>query len=227
MLVYHGSYTKIDSIDLSKCRPNLDFGQGFYVTKIRRHAEEWAIRRGKRAKTKGFVTEFHFVEGLFAEKICKIKRFEGYTEEWLDFVVMNRNQELAATAHDYDIVEGPVANDDIVNRMNDYLNNKISKTDFLHELTWHEETHQICFCTVASLQTLRFADNSENEFLLEITHIGRPIIEALMLDRNIDERLATDLFYGSKTFTHLADNRTGLYKKTWQEIYEMFKKELM
>ncbi|MDR1155240.1 MAG: DUF3990 domain-containing protein [Bacteroidales bacterium] len=28
-------------------------------------------------------------------------------EEWLDFVVMNRNRNLPVPAHDYDIVEGP------------------------------------------------------------------------------------------------------------------------
>ena len=40
MRVYHGSYTKIDKIDLSRCVPNKDFGQGFYVTKFRHHANE-------------------------------------------------------------------------------------------------------------------------------------------------------------------------------------------
>ena len=35
MEVYHGSYTRIDKIDLSKGQLNRDFGQGFYVTKIR------------------------------------------------------------------------------------------------------------------------------------------------------------------------------------------------
>jgi hypothetical protein len=42
MEVYHGSYTKIDKIDLSKSQLNRDFGQGFYVTKFRKHAESWA-----------------------------------------------------------------------------------------------------------------------------------------------------------------------------------------
>ena len=42
MKVYHGSYTHIDTIDLSKCKPLKDFGKGFYVTKIRHHADSWA-----------------------------------------------------------------------------------------------------------------------------------------------------------------------------------------
>ena len=32
MKVYHGSYMKVDKIDLSKSKPNKDFGKGFYVT---------------------------------------------------------------------------------------------------------------------------------------------------------------------------------------------------
>jgi len=34
MIVYHGSYTVIEEIDLSKSIPNKDFGKGFYVTKF-------------------------------------------------------------------------------------------------------------------------------------------------------------------------------------------------
>jgi len=47
-----------------------------------------------------------------------------------------------------------------------------------------------------------------------------------MLDLNIDEEKATDLFYNSGTFGKLADESTGLYKKPWQEIYEILKIEL-
>ncbi|MDR0842320.1 MAG: DUF3990 domain-containing protein [Acidobacteriota bacterium] len=39
MNVFHGSYIDIEEIDLSKCQPNKDFGQGFYVTKFCHHAE--------------------------------------------------------------------------------------------------------------------------------------------------------------------------------------------
>jgi len=57
MRVFHGSYAKIDKIDLSKCEIGKDFGQGFYVTKIREQAEFWAERRGLSNKTAGIVTE--------------------------------------------------------------------------------------------------------------------------------------------------------------------------
>lgn len=32
MILYHGSNTAIDGIDLNRCRPYKDFGRGFYLT---------------------------------------------------------------------------------------------------------------------------------------------------------------------------------------------------
>jgi hypothetical protein len=40
MKVYHGSYTAVEEIDLTKCEPRKNFGQGFYVTKYRTQAEK-------------------------------------------------------------------------------------------------------------------------------------------------------------------------------------------
>jgi len=76
MHVYHGSYTKIEEVDLSKSFPNKDFGRGFYVTKLRKHAESWAKVIGRKHKTEGMVTEFLFYDA-FANELCKVKRFDG------------------------------------------------------------------------------------------------------------------------------------------------------
>jgi len=223
MQVYHGSYTKIDKIDLSQCIPNKDFGQGFYVTKFRHHAENWAKVIGRRHQTEGIVTEFVFYDSPFTERLCKVKHFDEYNEEWLDFVVINRNP--MSQMHDFDIVEGPVADDKVQNRINAFLNGNISKKDFLKELKYHEETHQICFCTLKSLLTLKSADDYSSTFML--AHIGEPLLEKLMHDFDINEMQATDLFYDSNTFTQLANETTKLYQKSWQEIYEMLKKEIL
>jgi hypothetical protein len=221
--VFHGSYTAIEHIDLSKCQSNRDFGRGFYVTKFRHQAEAWATVKGKIYSTEGVVSEFIYGDNPFAEEICKIKRFEAYNEEWLDFVVMNRNNNLSESAHNYDIVEGPVADDKIQHRIRNYLRGEIPKTVFLEQLKHQEETHQICFCTLVSLQTL---EKVENTLTWKIEEIGEPLLEALMLDREIDEVLATDIFYTSDTFTQLADVSTELYLRPWHEIYFLLQKEI-
>jgi len=220
MKVYHGSYTKIDVIDLEKCEIGKDFGRGFYVTKIREQAEFWAERKGLSHNTTGFVTEFDFNENAFQYFHLKVLQFDGYNEEWLDFVAINRNPKAKQPTHDYDIVEGPVANDKIATRINDYLGKKVSKPDFLEELKFIRETHQICFCTTRSLQMLDHIENP-TDINYEISKIGEKILEKLMIDNGIDELQATDLFYNSKTFTQLAQESTKLYKKSWQEIFGM------
>jgi bacterioferritin (cytochrome b1) len=55
----------------------------------------------------------------------------------------------------------------------------------------------------------------------KLAHIGEPVVEQLMLDLQIDEMQATDIFYSSNTFTQLADKTTQLYEKNWTEIYKL------
>jgi hypothetical protein len=206
--------------------PHKDFGRGFYVTKFREHAENWAKIIGEKNDTQGFVTEFDYTETAFAESICKIKHFDRYGEEWLDFVVMNRDRKIAEPAHDFDIVEGPVANDKVQVTLRLYQKGRIGKEKFLDMLSHHEETHQICFCTANSLQLLDITDDKD-DISIEISYAGEKIVEKLILDFDFEEERATDIFYTSATFTRLADKNTGLYRQPWQEIYEMLKPEFL
>jgi hypothetical protein len=138
--------------------------------------------------------------------------------------VLNRNDKNPIPAHDYDIVEGPVADDKVQSRIGDYLKGEITKANFLEELKWHEETHQICFCTVASLQFLKQPDTGK--MVSKFLHIGEPIVEKLVTDFNFDEKTATDKFFSSNTFSKLADTSNKLYEKNWTEIYDLLLNEL-
>jgi hypothetical protein len=222
MLVYHGGSAPIIEIDLQKCRPYTDFGRGFYVTKFKVHAENWAKRFNKQNK-KGVVTTFNYIESQFSDYICKKKKFDGYTNEWLDFIIINRNEEAVEQAHGYDIVEGPVANDKVQNKIYNYLRGEITKEAFLKELEYHEETHQICFCTLASFQTLK---QIENDMTVFIEKISEDILNHLVNEKGIDANSASDLFYSSRTFLTITDNTISSYKKDWQDIYKMLKDEI-
>ena len=223
MKVFYGSYTVISEIDLTKSRSNLDFGKGFYVTNIRSQAEYWATRAGRFYKTEGFVSEFEFYERAFTDTMYKVLRFTDYNEGWLDFVVLNRDPVTEEQRHDYDIVEGPVANDDVNDRIDNYLAGMVSKAVFLQELVHHKPTHQICLCTVRSLQMIEPIDKKH---YINVKHISRPIIGNLITEQNIDKRDAADMLYNSNIFSQLSDKTTELYKKQWEEIYDMLKIEL-
>jgi hypothetical protein len=221
MLVYHGGSAPIKEIDIQKCRPYTDFGRGFYVTKYKKHAENWARRSGK--QNNGFVTTYNYIEGTFTEYICRIKKFDGYTDEWLGFIVNNRNEASAEQPHNYDIVEGPVANDKIQNRLKNYLRGEIPKDNFLKELVYHEETHQVCFCTLASFQALKYI---ENDLTFFVEQISEQILNSIVSERKIDVNAASDLFYSSEIFRNITDTTKNLYKQNWQDIYKMLQDEL-
>ena len=225
MIVYHGSYTVITKIDLSKCEPRKDFGKGFYVTNILKQAEVWAERIGKKHNQKGVITEFVFYENAFIDGVHKVLRFDGYDEQWLDFVTLNRRLDSPIPAHNYDIVEGPVADDRISREIDNYIAGKISREKFLNMLRREEHTHQISFCTADSLLMLELKDKTA-EISYEIAEIGEQLLKKLVLEQRIDEEKAADLFYSSDTFGKLADASTEHYKKSWQEIYELLNMEL-
>ena len=222
MKVYHGSYEEISVIDLSKCELGRDFGRGFYVTKLRNQAEFWAKRKGHVHETDGYVTEYTFYENAFDRYNLNVLRFKGYDEDWLNFVVENRRPDAAL--HDYDIVEGPVANDDIAQRIFAYLAGTISKTDFLEELKFkHHQSHQIAFCTLASLQMLEWVNQKSD---LSMLSIDDAITQSLVKDYGMSEQKAIDTYFDSKIYRQLTDETTGLYQEQWENIYKLLKQEL-
>jgi hypothetical protein len=114
MILYHGSDIAIDKIDLSKCNPNKDFGQGFYLTDLKQQAQDMAIRRtrmtGQGAPT---ISMFEFDEAVLKENTLNIKVFPSVSVEWAQFVLNNRDIQRAGFSHNYDIVVGPVADDTV------------------------------------------------------------------------------------------------------------------
>jgi hypothetical protein len=223
MNVYHGSDVKIKTIDLSKCRIGTDFGHGFYVTRNLKQAQDIAARVASWHDTTPVITEFIFNEYAFEDKDFSVLRFDGYTEEWLHFIVKNRASIASKPMHDYDIVEGPVANDDIAARIYDYLSGDVTKEVFLTELKFKKQMHQICFCTIASLQMISSVEKTNDSKIIQMDDL---IVEQLMIENQIDETQAADLFYNSKTFDTLSDESSDFFKKSWQEIYEILKKEI-
>lgn len=223
MRVYHGSSVKIELIDLSKCRIGTDFGQGFYVTKLLEQAKQWAKIRSRHSKTDGIVTEFDFIDGEISKQICNIKNFDECNEEWLDFVVENRNS--TSLKHNYDIVEGPVADDDITEKINEYIDGRIEKKNFLNDLTFRRPNHQICFCSFRSLQLLK--SKCETDKYYNVKEITKFIVGKLVFELNFNEEKAFDLFYTSKTFENLSVQNINLNEKFLDDIFELLKSEII
>lgn len=155
MILYHGSNTAIERIDLEKCRPYKDFGKGFYLTDIRLQAERMAARTSKMFKGEPTLTSFEFNLDEAAEKGLKIKIFDNPDEEWARFVMANRDINVPHPCHDYDIIIGPVADDTIARLLRMFTENFISEEQLVKELTFSQVTSQYFFHTEAAVKMLK------------------------------------------------------------------------
>jgi len=151
----------------------------------------------------------------------KIRKFDGYTLEWLDFIELNRANKTDAPLHDYDIVVGPVADDKVIRNMPDYESGIISAQEFL-EMLQYENSHQICFCTQKSLDTIEAVSYEEYH---KIKDVGLSVVYYLQMNDGMSEEDAQNFYYESETCRQLSSEDTGLYMKSWEEIYDMLKKE--
>lgn len=94
---------------------------------------------------------------FFTNASLNVKKFSEMTEEWLDFIAACRTGKL----HDYDIVEGPMADDTIFNYVQNFVDGKISREAFWDLAKFKKPTHQISFHTARALTTLKFLKGSE------------------------------------------------------------------
>lgn len=81
-----------------------------------------------------------------------ILKFDEMTDAWLDFITECR----AGKIHNYDIVEGPMADDTIWNFVNEYLSGNISREVFWEYAKFKHPTHQMSFHTLKALDCLKF-----------------------------------------------------------------------
>lgn len=162
MILYHGSNVEIDKISLEKCRPYKDFGKGFYLTTIEEQAFKMANRVAKIYKGKPCVTIFEISDNLFELDSLIIRFFEKPTKDWAIFVINNRNREFKDITnlecnHDnkYDVVSGPIANDDLALLFRQFSNRLIDVNILVKEMEYKKLTNQYSFHTETALTYLK------------------------------------------------------------------------
>ena len=144
IIVYHGSNVEVSVPRILQNGFYKDFGYGFYCTSYEKQAKRWAMTR----KGESILNRYEY--RLHPE--LKVLSFAEMTDEWLDFVVDCRR----GIEHDYDIVEGPMADDQIWNFVEGFVADRIPREAFWGLVKFNYPTHQIVFCTEAALSTLTF-----------------------------------------------------------------------
>lgn len=142
--IFHGSNIVVEKPQILISGFYKDFGYGFYCTNIEKQAKKWALtKRGD-----CIVSIYNYQP----TKELNILSFPEMTDEWLDFVVNCRR----GIKHDYDIVEGPMADDQIWDYVEDFIEGNITREAFWILAKFKYPTHQIVFCTQKSLESISF-----------------------------------------------------------------------
>ena len=142
--LYHGSREAVELPEIRVQKFHKDFYWGFYCTEFKKQAIRWATRFGK----SGIVNVYSFDES--AE--LSVKRFPEMSDEWLDFIAACRT----GKPHNYDVVEGPMADDTIFNYVQSFVDGEISREAFWALAKFKHPTHQISFHTAKALAALKF-----------------------------------------------------------------------
>ena len=69
------------------------------------------------------------------------------SDDWLDFIAEGRSGQ----SHNYDIVEGPMADDTIYNYVQGFLDGKYSREMFWSLARFKQPTHQICIISQGNI----------------------------------------------------------------------------
>ncbi len=143
MKLYHGGYNRIEHPDCLAGRDNLDFGKGFYTTLIREHAEQWAKQVSfNRGQMKPILNVYEFDKEKAIHEY-RYRFFPAYDEDWMDFIVSSRSGQKPW--EDYDIIEGGIANDRVIDTIRLYMYGDMEKSTALKRLSEHQPNHQMCF----------------------------------------------------------------------------------
>lgn len=141
IIVYHGGTEIVEHPICKFGRRNLDFGQGFYITNIRKQAVDWASQVADRRKLSPLINRYRLNrEAILAEAHCKI--FEAYDKDWLEFIVASRRG--LHVADNYDYIEGGVANYRVVDTVNLYMAGLMDENTALRRLSEHQPNNQMC-----------------------------------------------------------------------------------
>ena len=149
LVVYHGSCYEFENIELNKSHNRRDFGKGFYTTILKSQSKEWGYRLSLREKKKNyFIYEYLFEEN----SVLNVKRFDTLSEEWLEFIKENRSK--GGLQHKYDVVIGPVADDNTMETVQLYIANILTASEAVERLRYNKVNNQVSFHTEKALQYL-------------------------------------------------------------------------
>lgn len=163
MILYHGSNVIVSEPKLIPQNRFLDFGFGFYTTTNKTQAVGFADKIYKRRKEGNRIVNIYVLDEAKTFTACSVLNFDSANEAWLDFVSDNRAGNY--NGESFDIIFGPVANDDVYTTFNLYIAGVLSKEQTLEALKIKKLYNQMVFTSEKALSYLKFIGTvPEEEF---------------------------------------------------------------
>lgn len=155
MRLYHGSNVIVEHPTIMVPKRLLDFGPGFYLTSSLEQASRWASRTARRhGMGEPVVTVFDLDEACASE--LSWLRFDGPDSRWLRYITRNRTD--ASYTDTYDLVSGPVANDQAIRTLNNFLDGYLTEEMALQLLLPQRLKDQYAMKTASALSALTFVE---------------------------------------------------------------------
>ena len=152
MILYHGSNVEVRHPALLKAQRPLDFGPGFCTTSDLQQASSWAQRTARIRKDGKPLVSVYEVNDESIQAL-KMLTFDAANKEWLRFVASNRRQ--LPQDNDWDLVSGPVANDQTMPTLMLFLDGFLTEDEAIERLLPQKLKDQYVFKTEAALALLR------------------------------------------------------------------------
>ena len=220
LTVYHGSTYRVEQPLAGVCRPNLDFGVGFYLTDLKDQAIRWALRTADIRHEKSVWLNIYSLD---------------IDAHWLDFVVACRQGNVIW--QDYDIIEGGIADDRVIRTIDLYMRGDYTREEALSRLIHQEPNNQICITNQKVIdEHLHFVDAillpfpslSKEIPNADIVMQGKyySIVELLATRLHISSLQALDIFYNSESYQRIVHRLGDLYLMSDAYIVDELMREL-
>lgn len=160
MNVYHGGLTSIPNPRIIRGDRVGDFGIGFYTTTDLEQARRFVLRKcAVEGCASGVISVYSLPDDVLDRVDIAVKRFPSASDEWVEFVFANRR--VARYEHGFDLVFGPVANDQVYASLSLFEDGQIGHEELIRRLQSRRLVDQLLFHTERVLPLLKFTASME------------------------------------------------------------------
>ncbi len=154
MILYHGSNVGVRKPEIRPSERALDFGIGFYLTTSYQQAQKWSKLTVTRRNSGTPIVSVFSIEEQKMEQLS-VLHFTQADGDWLKFISASRKN--IYNPNPWDIIWGPVANDNTMPVINLYLQGYYDESEAIKRLLTQKLKDQLVFKTERALEFLTYS----------------------------------------------------------------------